>query len=132
MQQALQLQTQGQGRDQKTYPNDKRKVAGCQVLPTKSGHAPTGFYLKRFGHRDDDKCWWCGWTLSQTWEPLVRHCSRWRDHQKDLCKEGGKATGLKASRCRHVPISKLVSIEECNQAVMDFLAATEVGKFAPK
>jgi len=28
VQQALQLQTQGQGGDQETYPGDKRKVAG--------------------------------------------------------------------------------------------------------
>jgi hypothetical protein len=27
--------------------------------------------------------------------------------------------------------SELFSIEECDQAVMDFLAATEVGKFLP-
>jgi len=35
VQQALQLQTQGQGGDQETYPGDKRKDAGRQVLPTK-------------------------------------------------------------------------------------------------
>jgi hypothetical protein len=35
-------------------------------------------------------------------------------------------------RARHVQISELFSIEECNQAVMDFLAATEVGKFPSK
>jgi len=35
VQQALQLQTQGQGGDQETYPNDKHEVTGCQVLPTK-------------------------------------------------------------------------------------------------
>jgi hypothetical protein len=31
----LQLQTQGQSGDQETYPDDKREIAGCQVLPTK-------------------------------------------------------------------------------------------------
>jgi hypothetical protein len=35
VQQALQLLTQGQGRDQETYPDDKCKAAGRQVLPTK-------------------------------------------------------------------------------------------------
>ena len=54
---------------------------------------------------------------------------RWRDHQKELGKAVGKATGWKAGRCRHVQISELFSIEQCGQAVMDFLAATEVGKF---
>ena len=101
----------------------------------KSGHAPTGVYLKRFGHREDDKCWWCGGggrTAAQTREHLFRHCSWWRDQQKALWKAVGKATGWKAGRCRHVQISELFSMEECDQAVMDFLAATEVGKFPPK
>jgi hypothetical protein len=34
MQQALQLQTQGQEGDQETRPDDKREVAGYQVLQT--------------------------------------------------------------------------------------------------
>ena len=51
---------------------------------------------------------------------------------KTLWKAVGKATGWKAGRCRHVQISELFSMEECDQAVMDFLAATEVGKFPPK
>ena len=69
----------------------------------------------------------CGGTVSQTREHLFRHCSRWKDHQKELWKAVGKATGWKAGRCRHVQISELFSIAECDQAVMDFLAATEVG-----
>jgi len=44
----------------------------------------------------------------------------------------GKATGWKAGRCQHVQISERFSIEECDQPVMDFLAATEVGKLLPK
>ena len=62
-------------------------------------------------------------------EHLFHHCSRWREHQKTLWKAEGKATGCKAGRCRHVQISELFSIEECDQAVMDFLVATDVGKF---
>ena len=53
----------------------------------KSGHGPVGTYLKRFGHRDDDKCGWCGgagMTVAQTRERLFCHCSRWRDQQKTL------------------------------------------------
>ena len=70
--------------------------------------------------------------MSQTYEQLFRHCSRWRDHQKELGKAVGKAMGWKAGRCRHVQISELFSIGECDQAVMDFLVATEVGKFPAK
>jgi hypothetical protein len=46
-----------------------------------------------------------------------------------LWKRVGKATGWKAGRCRHVQMSELFSMEICDQAVMDFLAATDVGKF---
>ena len=70
--------------------------------------------------------------MSQTREHLFRHCSRWRDQQKALWKEAGEATGSKAGICRHVQIPELFSIEECNHAVLDFLAATEDGKFPPK
>jgi len=100
----------------------------------KSGHAPVGTYPKRFGHRDNDKCWWCGGgsRTAQTREHLFRHCSRWKDQQKKLWKEVGKATEWRAGRCRHVKVSELLSIEKCNQAVMDFLEATDVGKFPPK
>jgi len=98
----------------------------------KCRHAPTGVYLKRFGHREDDKCWWCEGTAAQTREHLFHHCSRWRDQQKALWKAVGMVTGWKAGRCRHVQVSELVSMEECDQAVVDFLAATEVGKFLPK
>jgi len=70
--------------------------------------------------------------VSQTRVHIFRHCSRWRDQQKELRKAVGKATGWTAGRCRHVQISELFSIAECDQAVMDFLAATEVGKFPVK
>jgi len=70
--------------------------------------------------------------VSQTREHLFRHCSRWKDQQKTLWKTVGQATGRKAGRCQHVQISELFTIEEGDQAVMDFLAATEVRKFPPK
>jgi len=108
------------------------KSLATRFYRLKSGHAPTGVYLKRFGHREDDKCWWCEGTAAQTREHVFRHCSRWRDQQKVLWKAVGKVTGWKAGRCRHVQISELFTMEECDQAVMDFLAATEVGKFPPR
>jgi hypothetical protein len=110
------------------------KPLAARFYRLKSGHAPVGTYLKRFGHRDDDKCWWCGGRsrTAQTREHLFRHCSRWKDQQKTLWKEVRKATGWRVGRCRHVKVSELLSIEKCDQAVMDFLAATNVGKFPPK
>jgi hypothetical protein len=65
-------------------------------------------------------------------EDLVRHCSRWKDQQKTLWKAVGQATCWKAGRCRHVQISELFTIEECDQAVMDFLVDIQVGTFPRK
>jgi len=125
----------GKARAKRPIPMTSVKSLGTRFYRLMSGHAPTGVNLKQFGHREDDKCWWCGGggrTAAQTWEHLFRHCSRWRDQQKALWKAAGKATGWKAGRCRHVQVSDLFSRDECVQAVVDFLAATEVGKFPPK
>jgi len=65
-------------------------------------------------------------------EHLFHHCRQWKDLQKAIWMEVQKATGWNASRCRHVQKSKLFSMDKCYQAAMDFLAATEVGKFPPK
>jgi len=116
-------------------PMTSMKSLATRFYRLKCGHAPTGVYLKRFGHREDDKCWWCGGagrTAAQMREHLFCHCSQWRDQQKTLWKVVGKAMGWKAGRCRHVQVSELFCMRECDQAVMDFLAATEVRKFPPK
>jgi hypothetical protein len=65
-------------------------------------------------------------------EHLFSHCSQLRDRQRKLWKAVGKATGWKASICRHMQISELFIIEEWDKAVMDFLVAPGVGKFPPK
>jgi hypothetical protein len=125
----------GKAGSKRPIPMNSVKPLAARFYRLKSGHAPVGTYLKRFGHRDNDKCWWCGGgsrTAAQTREHLFRHCSRWKDQQKTLWKEVGKATGWRAGRCRHVPVSELLSMEKCDKAVMDFLAATDVGKFPSK
>jgi hypothetical protein len=70
--------------------------------------------------------------VPQTQDHLFRHCSRWHDQQMIVRKTVGQATGWKVGRCRQVQISERYTIEECDQAVMDFLADMEVGKFPPK
>jgi len=122
----------GKAGTKRPIPMTSVKPLAARFYRLKSGHEPTGMYPKRFGHQDDDKCWWCGGTVAQTWEHLFRHCSRWKEQQKTLWKTVGQTTGWEAGRCRHVKISELFTIEECDQAVMDFLAATGVGKFPPK
>ena len=60
------------------------KPLAAMFYRLKPGHAPTGVYLKRFGHRDDNKFRLCGGTSYQTREHLFCHCSRWRVHQREL------------------------------------------------
>ena len=69
---------------------------------------------------------------AQTWEHLFRHCSRLKDQQTMLWKQLGNVTRWRAGRCWHTQISQLLSMEIGDKVVMDFLVATEVGKFPPK
>jgi hypothetical protein len=110
----------------------KVKSLVARYYRPKSRHAPTGTYVKRFGHQEDVNCKWGRSGTLQRWEHLFRHCSRWKDQKTALWKALGKATGWNVSRCRQVQISELFSLENCDQAVMDFLAATDVGKFPPE
>jgi hypothetical protein len=109
----------------------RMKSLAARFYRLKSGHVPTGVYLNRLGHRDDNKGWLCGATVSHRWEHHFRHRSQWKDHQEELWKPVGKAACCTAGRCRNVQISELFSIEECNQAVRVFRATTEVRKFPP-
>jgi len=91
----------GKAGSKRPIPMNSVKPLAARFYRLKSGHAPVGTYLKRFGHRDGDKSWWCGGgsMTTQTREHLFRHCSRWKDQQKTLWKEVGKATGWRAGRC---------------------------------
>jgi hypothetical protein len=39
--------------------------------------------------------------------------------------------GCKVSKCQNIQISELLSMETGDHAMMDFLAATDIGKFTP-
>jgi hypothetical protein len=95
------------------------KSLAARFYRLKFRHDLTDVYLKRCGHRDDDKCWWCGGTVPQTREHLFRHCSRCKDQHKTHWKRVGQASGWKAGRCRHMQSSELFTIEECDQVVKD-------------
>jgi len=121
----------GKAGSRRSIPMRSKKSLASRYYQLKCGHAPTATYLKRFGQRDDDQCWWCG-KAAQTREPLFRHCKKSKSEQRELWKAVGRETGWKAGRCRHVQISELFSLERCDQEVMDFLAATGVGKFSQR
>jgi len=124
----------GKAGSKRPIPMNGVKPLAARFYKLKSGQAPVATYLHWVGHRDNDKCWLSGsrsWT-AQTREHLFHHCSRWKDQQETLWIEVGKATEWRAGRCRHLEVSELLSIEKCDKAVMDFLAATDVRKFPPK
>jgi DNA-binding ferritin-like protein (Dps family) len=69
--------------------------------------------------------------VAQTQEHLFHHCSQWKNQQNALWKAVEMATSWKEGRFMHVQVSELFSMEKCDQAMMDFLTATDVGKFPP-
>jgi hypothetical protein len=88
----------GKAGSKRSVPMTGVKPLAARFYRLKSGHTPTGAYLKLFGHREDDICWWCRGGAVQMWEHLFRHCSQWKDQQTTLWKTVGKATGWKAGR----------------------------------
>jgi len=122
----------GKAWSKSAVPMTSVKSLAMRFYTLKSGQAPNGTYLKRFGQRENDKCWWCGSRMLQTQEHLFRHSSRCRDQQTELWKAVGKATGCKAGRCCNEQISELFTPEKCDEAEMDFLAATDVAMYPPK
>jgi hypothetical protein len=132
VQQALELQTQVQEGDKETCSDDKRDVGGYQVLRTKVRAFTRWSLPKTFRPpRGRQVLVVCRDSCPDAGAPLPPLRPVERPAECTL-EGGGKGDGWKAGRCRHVQVSELLSMEECEQAVVDFLAATEVGKFPPK
>jgi len=74
----------GKAGTERLIPLTSVKSLAARVYQLMCGQAATGVYLKRFSHRDVDKCWLCGGTVSQTRDHLFHHCILWRDHQSEL------------------------------------------------
>jgi len=49
----------GKAGTKRPIPMTSVKSLASRSYRLKSAHPPTGVYLKRFSHRDDDQCWWC-------------------------------------------------------------------------
>ena len=80
-------------------PMTRVKSLATRFYRLKSGHAPVGTYVKRFGHREDDKCGWCGSRTLQMREHLFRYCSQWNDQQTELWKAVGNGKWADAGMC---------------------------------
>ena len=96
----------------------------------KTGHFLTGQYLAWTTRRPDATCWWCQYSI-QTREHLLKNCPQWRSQQKTLwtsvLEEAKQLPGPTRGRDR-TSIAELLADERCSQAVLDFLANTDVGR----
>jgi hypothetical protein len=119
----------GRGGSKRPIPMASAKSLATQFYRLKCGHAPTAACVHWFAHRNDDKCLWCGGSVAQMLEHHFHHCGRWIHQQQELWKKVGMATGWKPGRCRQVQISELFSMEICDNAVINIVAATDIGKF---
>jgi len=90
-------------------PMTSMKSLAARFYRLQCGNSSTGVYLKRYAHREDDKCLWSGGggarTAAQMRERLFRHCSWWRDQQHTLLEAVGKATGRNVGSCRNMLIT---------------------------
>jgi len=99
--------------------------------PQATGLMPAALGRKLHKPSGQIPCQQCGGMVGQTQEHLLHHCSQWKYQQRELWNKVGKATGWIAGRCQRAQVSELFSMEICDLAVMDFLAAMDVGKFPP-
>jgi len=100
----------------------------------KTGHCLTGQYLAWTTRRPDATCWWCQYK-SQTRQHLFKNCPQWKSQQKTLwatvLEETRKLPGPTRSRDRtNVAelLAELLADQRCSQAVLTFLATTDVGR----
>jgi len=107
-----------------------KKRLASRFYQLKTGHCLTGQYLSWTTRRPDATCWWCQYSI-QTREHLLKNCPQWRSQQKTLwttvLKETRKLPGPTRSKdCTSV--AELLADERCSQAVLSFLATTDVGR----
>jgi len=93
----------------------------------KTGHCLSGQYLNWTKRRPTPQCWWCRYP-NQTRERLLKVCPEWKAQQKVLWAEVRKVTGRWKDRRK---IRDLLTDGRCSRAVLDFLAATDVGRRVP-
>jgi len=126
--------------NRKYRPSDKQKPdatiakankrLASRFYQLKTEHCLTGQYLTWTARRPDATCWWRQYKI-QTREHLFKNCPQWKSQQKTLW-----ATVLEETRKLPDPlqgrdrtsIAELLADERCSQAVLDFLATTDVGR----
>jgi len=115
----------GQRPDSTVAGSTKRLASRFYQL--KTGHCRTGEYLHWTTSRPTPQCWWC-LHPRQTREHLLKGCPKWRKQQRVLWKEVWKETGKGRGRLK---AHELFAELGASQAILDFLATTDVGKTVP-
>jgi len=103
------------------------KRLASRFYQAKTWHCLTGQYLHWTKNRTTPQCWWRRYQI-QTREHLFRVCLEWKGQQKILWAEVWKEIGKWKSRWK---IRNPLADGRCNQAVLGFLSATDVGRRVP-
>jgi len=106
--------------------NSTKRLAS-RFYQLKTGHCLTGQYLNWTKTRTTPQCWWCRYR-TQTRDHLFKECPEWKPQQKILWAEVKKETGRWKDRWK---VKDLLADGRCSWAVLDFLAATDVGRRVP-
>jgi len=105
------------------------KRTASRFYQLETGYALAEQYLEWTKNRPDAKCGWCQYK-HQTREHLFKNCpkGKGKGKQEILWAEVRKETGRGKDR---FSIRDLFADERCSQAVLDFIAATRVGRRVP-
>ena len=132
-----------------------RKELAARFFQLASGHAMIAPFLKeKFGWVSSDQCWWCS-CGRQTREHLFKECRAWKEEIRELWKKVGEISemseegkeravrkGYKKRRKKgfgfisqeyrvgpgNCSVGRLMSDPRFTEAVLNFLANTQVGK----
>jgi len=116
-----------QQRPDRTVAGSSKRSAS-RFYQLRSGHALTGQYLKWTKNRTSARCEWCRYEC-QTRDHLFKNCQEWKFQQRSMWETVKKETGRWKSRWK---IRDLFADPRCSQAILDFLASTQVGRRAPE
>jgi len=109
-------------------PAKAPKRIAARFYQLKSGRVrPYGYSPEVDQLREDDQCWWCC-RLGQAWEHLFKHCTRWRAQQKAMWAKVEKDTQRGKRKWK---MAELFADERCNEAILEFLQTTGVGRNVP-
>jgi len=103
------------------HDNEQVPLAGTYRHPPARGY----MYISRYAAHMLSM--WCR-HQTQTRDHLFKECTEWKPQQKILWAEVKKETGRWKDRWK---VRDLLGDGRCSQAVLDFLATTDVGRRAP-